>query len=62
MAALSSQAGFRVRAVTRNVSSDLAKALAAKDNVEVVQADLGDKSTLIKVLKPGPWLYPQHAP
>lgn len=38
--------GFKVRAITRNVNSEKAKALAAR-GVEVVAADLDDLSSLI---------------
>ena len=38
--------GFTARAVTRDPSSDAAKALAALPNVEVVQADVEDQASL----------------
>jgi len=39
--------GFRARAITRNPSSDAAKALAAA-GAEVVQGDLDDPASLVK--------------
>src|SRR5205814_535387 len=38
--------GFSARAITRDPSSDAAKALAALPNVEVVQADADDEASL----------------
>jgi uncharacterized protein YbjT (DUF2867 family) len=38
--------GFSARAITRDASSDAAKALAALPNVEVVQADLEDPASI----------------
>lgn len=46
--ALLSQGKFQVRAISRDPSSDKAKALAQR-GVEVVQADLNDKVSLVKV-------------
>ena len=42
--------GFAVRAVTRDVNSDKAKALAAK-GAEVVQADIDDVESIKKALE-----------
>ena len=39
---------YQVRAITRNINSDKAKALAARDGVEVTTADLNDEESLIK--------------
>lgn len=41
---------YRVRAITRNVDSDAAKALSAQ-GVEVVTADLNDEESLIKAFE-----------
>lgn len=41
---------YKVRAVTRNVNSDKAKALAAR-GVEVVTADLNDQKSLVRVFE-----------
>lgn len=38
---------FKVRAITRNPSSDSAKKLAASPNVQVVAADMNDVESLI---------------
>ena len=42
--------GYKVRAITRNASSDKAKALAAR-GVEVVRADLNDYASLVKAFQ-----------
>ena len=47
VAALLKQDKFLVRAVTRNASK--AGDLSSKQNVEVVEADMGDKASLVKV-------------
>lgn len=39
---------YKVRAITRNINSDKAKALAAR-GVELATADLNDEQSLIKV-------------
>lgn len=44
----SGTAGTKIRAITRDISSEKAKKLASK-GIEVHQADLGDRSTLTKV-------------
>ncbi len=41
---------YKVRAITRKVDSDKAKALAAK-GVEVVAADLNDEESLVKAFE-----------
>ena len=46
--ALLQQGKFKIKAVTRDVSSEAAKALK-KRNVDVVTADLNDKVSLVKV-------------
>ncbi len=46
--ALLSQGEFKVRAISRDPQSDKAKALTSR-GVEVVQGDLNDKASLIKV-------------
>ena len=43
---LSGKAGYAVRAITRNVDSDKAKALAAMPGVSLVKADLDDPKSL----------------
>ena len=45
--ALLKQGNWTVRAVTRSAAK--AQALAKRPNVEVVEADLGDKASLVKV-------------
>ena len=44
------EGGFKVRAITRNASSDKAKELA-KLGVEVVEANVDDKATLVKAFE-----------
>lgn len=46
--ALLRQGKFKIKAVTRDLSSDAAKALK-KRNVDVVTANLSDKESLVKV-------------
>ena len=45
--ALLKQGNCTVRAVTRSAAK--AQSLAKRENVEVVEADLGDKASLVKV-------------
>jgi NAD(P)-dependent dehydrogenase (short-subunit alcohol dehydrogenase family) len=45
--------GWKVRAITRNVESDAAKALSA-DGIEVVQADFNDQASLTKAFSVNP--------
>jgi len=51
---LSNSGKFRVRAVTRKLSDDKAKKLAALPNVEVVEADMFNKASLVKAFS-GSW-------
>jgi uncharacterized protein YbjT (DUF2867 family) len=44
--------GYKVRAITRNASSDKAKALAAR-GVDIVTADLNDLASLVRALQVG---------
>ena len=48
--AASEDGSFRIRGLTRNPSSEKAKALAAK-GVEVVQADINDYASLVKAFE-----------
>lgn len=41
---------YKIRAITRNIESDSAKALAAR-GVEVVAADLNDEESLVKAFQ-----------
>jgi uncharacterized protein YbjT (DUF2867 family) len=43
--------GYHVRALTRNVNSDKAKALSQLENVSVVEANLDDQESLDRALK-----------
>ena len=44
---LSAKGGYAIKAVTRNTSSDKAKALAALPNVALISADLDDEASLM---------------